>query len=353
MLNFRLATLNSAEATSDVLSALELAAYFLGEAGPQDLPIDEDEARSWYIEELVEDDAKADYRAEPQMADAEMIESFTNAIQDLAASRFLEMGEHYPFLLEGNGILSRRKDRKWDPVGASYLSLQFFRALYGKTIEIDGTDDEEVKQQKEAFDKNFRNVFEYIAGYAVAGKVNGAPFMTSHCRSSQRLEGLLINLCQKVGAGSVTPYALWNRQKRSANDGGVDCLVHIGGPGVLGDAEIALVGATVQKNNISQKIIGPERINSFRRFFTTQPAAFRGVLVRPQDEDELTKEKCVEMDCLLYSYEQIWKGMGKRSGQPYQAQMLLRLDAKVRHLLREFLGSALLHEYEKHKIPPA
>ena len=353
MLSFRLATLNSAKATSDVLAALELAAYFLGEAGPQDLPIDEDEARNWYIDEIVEDDTKADYRAEPQMADAEMIESFTNALQDLAEARSLELGEHYPFLLEGNGVLSRRNDQEGDTVGASYLSLQFFRALYGKTIEIDGADDAEIKQKKEAFDKNFRNIFEYIAGYAVAGRMNGAPFMTSHCRSSQRLEHLLINLCHKVGAGSVTPYALWNLQQRSANDGGVDCLIHVGGPGVPGDADIALVGATVQKHNIGQKIIGPEKINFFRRFFATQPAAFRGVLVRPQDEDELTKEKCVERDCLLYSYEQIWKGMGKRNGGPYQTQMLLRLDAKARHLLQEFLGAVFLHEYEQHEVPAA
>jgi len=353
MLSFRLATLNSTEVTSDVLASLELAAYFLGESGPGDLPIDEDEARNWYIDEIVEDNSKADYRAEPQMADAEMIESLTYALQDLATERAKELGEHYPFFVSPNGVLHRRTDRGLDPVGASYLSLQFFRALYGKTIEIDGGDDNEILQRKNAFDRNFRNVFEYVAGYSVAGKMNGAPFMTSHCRSSQRLECLLINVCQRVGAGAVKPYDLWNRQQRTANDGGVDCLLHVGGPGVPGDAEISLIGATVQKGSIDQKIMGHDKVDLFRRFFTTQPAAFRGILVRPQDEDELTKEKCVERDCLLYSYEQIWKGMGKRNGGPYQARMLLRLDAKARHCLREFLGAVFLHGYEQYEVPAA
>lgn len=351
MLSFRLATLNSAEASSDVLAALELAAFFLGEAGPEDLPIDEDEARNWYIEEFVEDNSKADYRAEPQMADTEMIESLTNALQALAAKRAEALGIHYPFALAANGVLTRRNDQGLDAVGASYLSLQFFRALYGKTIEIEGANDAEIKQRRDAFDKNFRKVFEYVAGYSVAGKMNGAPFMTSNCRSSERLESLLINVCQKVGSGAVKPYALWSLQQRTANDGGVDCLLHVGGPGVPGDAEVTLIGATVQKGAIEQKIMGQEKVNIFKHFFSKQPAAFRGVLVRPQDEDELSKEKCVTRDCLLYSYEQVWMGMGRRAGGPYQAQMLCRLDAKVRHLLREFLGSALLHEYEKHEIP--
>ena len=348
MLNFRLATLNSAEATPDVLAAWELAAFFLGEASPKDLPMDEDEGRKWYIGEIVDDDTKADYYAEPQLADAEMAESFANALRDFAVKRKSELGEHYPFVLGDNDQLIRRTDRALDTVGASYLSLQFFRGLTGGTIEVDGESDAVVRQRRDAFERNFRNVFEYIAGYAISGRKNGAPFQTSHCRSAQRLEGLLGNVCRKIGAGDVLPYDRWNRPQRAANDGGVDCLVHIGGPAVPGDAEIALVGATIQKAKIGTKIMGPEKVDFFRSFFSTQPAAFRGVLVRPQDEDALTKEKCVQKDCLLYSYDQVWQSMGKRAGGEYQAQMLLRLDAKVRHLLHEFLGSAFLYEYEEY-----
>ena len=353
MLNFRLATLNSGEATSDVLAAWELAAFFLGEASPGDLPMDEDEARNWYIDTIVEEDSKADYHAEPQMADAEMAESFANWLRDLALEREKALGAHYPFSIEENGILMRKNGQPLSAIGASYLSLQFFRGVTGATLEIDGDDDNDVTQRKEAFDKNFRKVFEYIAGYAVAGKMSGAPFMTSHCRSAPKLEGLLASMCRKIGAGQVTPFALWDVEQQAANDGGVDCLVHVGGPGVPGDAEIALVGATVQKKNIGQKIMGPEKLDFVRNFFSTQPAAFRGVLVRPQDEDELTKTKCAKKDCLLYSYEQVWKSMGTGPSGEYQGRMVTRLNAKARKLLREFSNVALLFEYEEYRIQAA
>lgn len=350
MLNFRLAALNSAEANSEVLAAWEMAAFFMGEAAPEDLPMDEDEARSWYIEEIVEADARADYLSEPQLADAEMIESFTRSLSGLVRVRARELGEHYPFILGANGLLKRRTDFALDTIGASYLCLQFFRGLTSGTIEVEGQNDEDVRKQKETFEKIFRNLFEYIAGYTISGEKDGAAFMTSDCRSAQRLEGLLVNVCKKIGAGRVRPYDDWNALQRVANDGGVDCLIHIGGPGVPGNSEIALVGATVQKTSIAHKIIGPEKVNFFRSFFSTQPAAFRGILVRPQDEDALTKEKCVQQDCLLYSYDQIWQAMGKRAGGVYQAQMLRRMDAKARKLLREFLGSVLFFEYEEYRL---
>lgn len=353
MLSFRLSTLSSAEVSSDVLAAWELAALFLGEATTKDLPLDEDEARAWYIDNIVEEDSQADYRAEPQLADDEMAESFANSLRILAKARIQELGNHYPFVLDENGCLVRRDIDELSAVSACYLLLQFFRGVTGGTLEIDGTDDADIKNLKAEFDKKFRNLFEYIAGYAVASRKFGTPFMTSDCRSAKRLEALLRGLCRKVGAGIVLPYDHWNAVQRAANDGGVDCLIHIGGPGAPGDAEIALVGATVQKNNIGAKIMGPEKVDFFRSFFATQPAVFRGVLVRPQDEDELTKQKCVQKDCLLFSYEQIWRGLGSRAAEGQPNPSLVRLDAKSRKLLREFIGAVFLHEYEQYQLDVA
>lgn len=349
MIKFRLATLNSAEVTPDVLAMWEVAAFFIGESTPHDLPIDEDQAREWYIENIVEAASKSDYIDEPQMADAEMIESFSNWLAQMSSERSEALGVSYPFELDRRSATLRRKDGAVDITGGCYLALQFFRGLSAGTIEIAGTDDKDIKKQQEDFDKLFRKVFEYISGYAVSGKTKGAPHMTSHCRSAQKLEGLLCGVCRKVGAGAVKPFGIWNIVQKAANDGGVDCLVHVGGPGAPGDAELLLVGATVQKNNISQKIMGPEKVDFVRGFFSAQPAAFKGILVRPQDEDPLTVAKCVDKDCLLYSYEQIWKNMAATRCTVYQSRMLLRVDAKVRKLLRGFLGSSLLYEYEEHE----
>lgn len=350
MLSFRLAALNSTTVTSDVLAAWEMAAFFLGEASVETLPIDEDEARSHFIENYVPESERADYYAEPHLADAEMMEGFENSLVSEARSRISELGDYYPFKLDDHNHLIRRTDQRIEPVGSCYLALQFFRGLTGATLEIDGTNDTEISQRRSSFERQFRNVFEYIAGYVISGSRNGAAYMTSDCRSSARLEKLLGSVCRKVGAGDVKPHAIWNLRQRAANDGGVDCLVHIGGPGAPGHAEIALVGATVQKSSIDEKIIGPEKRDFFRSFFATQPTAFHGVLIRVQDEDALTKDKCVQKDCLLYTYDHIWRSMGKRLGGAYQISTLIRLDAKVRRLLKGFSEAILLHEYEEYRI---
>lgn len=350
MLSFRLATLNSVYVSSDVLAAWEMAAFFLGEASIDTLPIDEDEARIHYIENYVPEADKADYLAEPQLADAEMMEGFAKSLADQARMRIDQLGEHYPFDLDDQQRLIRNKSRPINPVGSCYLALQFFRGLAGSTLEIEGTDDNDINNKKAAFERQFRNVFEYIAGYVVSGDNNGAAFMTSDCRSSVRLERLLASVCRKVGAGRVRPHADWNLRQQAANDGGVDCLVHIGGPGASGNAKIALVGATVQKSSIDEKIIGPEKRDFFRSFFAAQPTAFEGVLVRVQDEDALTKDKCVQKDCLLYTYDHCWRSMGQRHGGDYQASSLHRLDAKVRRPMKNFSEAIFLHEYEAFNV---
>lgn len=350
MFNFRIATLNSILASSDVLAAWEIAAFFIGEAAVEILPIDEEEARIHFIESYVAEAERADYYAEPHLADAEMMENFAASLLNNVQSRMDELGGHYPFIINDHNYLIKKSDEEVSLVGLCYLALQFFRGLAGSTLEIEGESDEEVARSRNEFDKKFRSIFEYIAGYMVSGKNDGPVYMTSNCRSSVRLEKLLGSVCRKIGAGEVTPHTYWNPKQKAANDGGVDCLVHIGGPGAPGHAELALVGATVQKSNIDQKIIGLDERNFFRSFFSTQPAAFKGVLVRIHDEDALTKDKCAQKDCQLYTYEQIWRSMGKRNGGHYQTSSLIRLDAKVRKLFREFSTAVFLHEYDAFRV---
>lgn len=353
MFAFRLGTIYSPQATSDVLAAWELAAFFLGEASSQEIPFDLDEARDWYIENLVDDEMKADYRAEPQMAEDEMLEGFKASLEALVEDRSSQLGAHYPFHLDEFGQLVRKGLSDISPVGASYISLQFFRGTNAGTLEIEGQSDADVFQNKTRFERLFRKVFEYIAGYAVAGRKNGATYMTSDCRSSARLGYLLGRLCYKVGSGQVLPYQNWNIAQRAANDGGVDCLIHVGGPQMPGDAHFILVGATVQKQSIDEKIIGSDKIDFFGRFFSERPAAFQGALVRPQDEDPLTKLKCVERNCLLFTYDQIWQGMGQRNAGAYQNAALVRLDAKARRLLRELMSVTLIHDFNEYNLQVA
>ena len=53
-------------------------------------------------------------------------------------------------------------------VSACCLSLQFFRGLDGGTIEIYDEDDEIERKCRENFSREFRKIFEFIAGYTGA-----------------------------------------------------------------------------------------------------------------------------------------------------------------------------------------
>lgn len=127
-------------------------------------------------------------------------------------------------------------------------------------------------------------------------------------------------------------------------------MVHLGGPGAPGHSEIVLVGATVQRKGIDDKIVEPEKLHLFGSAFRQPPAAFRGALVRPMDEDECEKEKCINKQCLLFSYDEIWRGIGNRTGNNYQKSALCRMDAKVRHLMQSFLGSIFLDDSGEYGI---
>ena len=350
MLKFRLATLNSASATSDVLAAWELSSFFIGEATPDILPIDLNNARESYIESMTDEIDQSNYRNEPQMADDELREDFWSSLAEMANSRESELGSHYPLSVNENNCLVKRDPNEVSVVGFCYLVLQFFRAINGETIEIEDNGPVEAGNERQEFDKNFRRIFEFIAGYAVAGKNGGAPFMVSNCRSARQLEGLLQNWCEETGSGRVLPLEEWNEEQRRTKDGKVDCLVHVGGPGTPGDAEIMLVGATVQRNNIDSKIMRQDILDFFGGFFTERPAAFQGVLARPQDKDELTRLKCVRNNCLLFSYEEIVQGMGKRSDADYQLRAMGRLDSELCSLLKTLNQAKFVDDYNVHGL---
>jgi len=348
VIKFGLSVLNSPKVTSDVLAYWEVAAFFMKSASGEALDLDVDEATNWYIDNVVDETSRDDYRSERQTAESEMIESFMQALTKLAWERSSALAEHYPFLLMDTEL--RRKNLSdLSNVALNYICLQFYRAIKAGLVEFHGQDSEEIKVIRASVLRLFTRIFESIAAYTVVGHTSGLAFLTSSCRSSERLHALLKTICASIGSGEVLAYDQWSELQKAANDGGVDCLVRVGSAEDRGNAFLSLVGASIQESQIDHKIMGRDDRERFSRFFKQKPAAFQSAFVRPQDETALIRHKCTEKDCLLYSYSEIIRGLGMLQF-PMHSLNLRKVGAKSRSVLRDLKAATLVHDFEEYTL---
>jgi hypothetical protein len=348
VIKFGLSVLNSPKVTSDVLAYWEVAAFFMKVVSVEDLDLDVDEATNWYIDNVVDEASRDDYRSERQTAESEMIESFTQALTKLARERSVALADHYPFVL--TDALLRRKDLSTlSIIALNYICLQFYRLIKAGFVEFHGQNSNDVKAVQASFLRQFTRVFESIAAFAVVGHKSGLAFLTSSCRSSERLHALLKTVCASIGAGEVLAYEQWNELQKAANDGGVDCLVRVGSAEDRGNAYFSLVGASIQESKVDHKIIGRDDRERFSRFFKEKPAAFQSAFVRPQDHAELIWTKCKDKDCLLYSYDEIVRGIGKLQF-PMSSINLRKVGVKSRSVLKDLEMATLVHDFEEHAL---
>lgn len=349
MFSFRFKILEKCAGDAEALAVWEVSALFRGRLGVDDLSVDRDAAVEWYISERVLDDCQEDYFAEPQMAEDEMLEMFEAELIDLARLRAGILGDHYPLALDEHGKLVLKPLDKISASGAVYLCLQFFRVWNSGLVEIDlpdGRRDGAIQN----FNKWFTRAFEMIASYAVSGSQSGVPYMTSASRSSQRLHKLLSILCVRVGSGRAKRYEDWSPAQRASNDGGIDCIVHCGGPGMPGNAHLILVGATVQASQIDAKILGEDARRRFSDFFAERPGAFQAALVRPTDGDALTADKCRSKDCLFFGYEEIWKSLGERVSVQGSKKRFSAIDCLVRRHMRKLNDAKLIDGFDQYTL---
>ncbi|MAM40675.1 MAG: hypothetical protein CL949_19720 [Erythrobacter sp.] len=353
MAGFQLVALDTTELTPEVVAMVELSAFFRGDGDIGDMPLDRDVALDTYIAQISDEGLKADYQAEPGIPEGLMMEEFRAQAAAAIEERCAALGEHYPFSHVAPGVIVRKPIAEVTAVGASYIALQFYRALHANRVEIVGPNAETILARSKQFGRDFANLFECIAGYAVSGRENGVPYMTSTSRSAQKFRTLLFHLCARIQSGQVKEFEALSPAQKSTNDGKVDCFVHVGGLPVDGATIIYLVGATIQKDNIDIKIMDHGKIQSVSDFFNIKPATFHGILVRPCDENALTRDKCVQNRCRLFSYDTIWQNMGKRDGSPYQTRALHRLDRTTRELLKKFRQAVYQGDYEEFRLDAA
>lgn len=335
MFAFRFAPLDSAEPTSDVLAQLEITALFHRSASPRDLLLDKDQALFQFVREHVEEEQRADYLAEPELAEGEMMDILSSSLLEMARERADALGETYPFQILPPRTLVLREG-PLHAVAISYLSIQAMRLAQKNLVEIVADGDVARKRHLAKFSRFFERVFEFASAYAITGDKGGMPIVLSNCRSSKDLHKKLTGICSKVGSGRVKSMDNWSKIQRTANDGGVDAVVHVGTSVAGGNTTLIVVGATYQQKRIDVKIMGVKARARFAEFFVDRPAPLQGALVRLADADALTIEKCRVEDCLFYGYENVWRYMGRRPTAGVDARLLSRIDSSLLRALKLF-----------------
>jgi hypothetical protein len=289
-----------------LLAYAELIALGLGECGMHALPIDESLLTSAYVSSQLMAD-RQDLLEEPQFAFQLAKEEIESKIAEAAQKHSSALGDVYPFVIAPRpGVLLQRKpETSANLEGLCYLGLQI-HLLYSEELLSFGLEPNQVGlDPAAAFTAPFAKLFEVISGIVVANHRRGIPVLLSESRSAATLRRALAVVCRISGQGRPKAGADLNLRQLKANDGGIDAVVLRFENGRLHDT--ALVGATVQKSNLSTKTIGPTQIGRFEGFLVDSTALrqISGSFAHPDPFKDSTRHVCAEANCHYYHRELI------------------------------------------------
>lgn len=334
MIRFRFNPFDNARSSPEMLAQLEIGAFFSEQMSVEDLVIDRDLAVLDYVRRCVPEEDQEAYLAEPEQSEGEMMDALRVDLMALARERGEQIGDSYPFEIVPPNTLKLRGGGNRS-ISLGYLVVQAMRLAQKNLIEIIANDANVRKTDTLRLWRAFERVFEYVAAYTLAGDRGGLPVVLSDCRRSLDLHRKLTGLCRTIGSGRVRVYSDWSPRQINSNDGGIDTILHVGGPAMPGNSYLVLGGATYQQKKIDGKIIGNDERQRFRDFFAVHPAVLHGALIRLADGDALTIEKCRLKDCLFYGYSDIVKYIGLRSADPAMRRKMQVIDSRLRQALEK------------------
>ena len=266
---------------------------------------DYDLLRDWYISSEVSADDKSAYYDEPQLADDEARQSILSRIVWILRERSSVLNGAYPFQVEPeDGILLKRSDDlSCIPQTVCYLWFSLFRASHSPNDCILLTDD-----TRTYIHRTFSNVFEIVAGYALLAEQTGRLWLLGSSRSVTTLLRRLHYVTKATGSGRVKVHEDLEADQKHDNDGGVDLVQIVGGylP------TIQILGATIQKSNRRQKVMGQSARRRIRRFFhrpVTLP--IEGIMAVPFPKSDADEIMCSEEDCRYMYDENLLSALGK------------------------------------------
>lgn len=288
---------------------LELAALAEGEASMDDLAIDMDALADVLMDEPAKYGYEADSRTlRNEEAHAKMIakETIYQLIREEIKNRSEEYSAIYPFKLARSGMSIRTH---WRPdTTLCAIGMQFLRLFnLQKNDEIASW---ETDKEKEQFRKQAEKLFEIFAVLALYSKVEGLVIWTGKSRGYEKaLKLMLDDICEAMGYGSAKTVSQLTAEQLSVNDGGIDgCAISTDDGEPKPDAEIFVLGATIQANSRDKKIIGSEARGRIATFFLQRPrGAMRSIHAIPFPSEDAEQDRCARVECEYWPLDRLLK----------------------------------------------
>jgi hypothetical protein len=288
------------------LAFAELIALVLGESGIDNLPIDERLLTDAFVlsQPMID---RPGLNEEPQFALQAAKEQIESTILEEAKRNSEILGDTYPFEISPRqGILLQRKLAASENIeGMCYMSMQIYLLHAEKLLSFGHESEPSLEDPANAFLKPFAKLFEVISGIAVANHRNGLPVLLSESRSFRSLIKALGSVCSTADRGQPKTKDQLNPLQKHANDGGIDAVVLRFDNNIL--HETTLVGATIQKDNIRQKMIGHTQVGRFRNFLLDNHSMnpMTGSFAHPDQYRDHARDVCAEANCTYYHRELI------------------------------------------------
>ena len=313
---------------------LEVKALATGFALFDDLDIDQDTL----LEEVAgnpEDfglELEADYLREEEFgAKALVLDRFRNRVGSELERRARGLGPAYWFILGDDGAVTieLKPLAQRSAIGLAAMWMSLFDLI--EATDICQSSREDLRW----FRDEFESVFEVVSALSLSAMVEGASWWSGRSRGHQRFLMQLNSLAQFLQSGNVKVAEELEANQIGVNDGGIDAIAVSTADGrVRPDAQILLLGATIQRGNRRHKMIGVDQINRFRNFFNRRPfAACSGIMSIPYDGSEAEQQDCRDRNCVFMPRQVIEENLGSVGRRPLSVNLRRFYDQIVLDLV--------------------
>lgn len=318
---FQLKELETIHDPQVLLAIAEALSFAAGECSIDDIPCDGDQlaenfARSRPLGE------RAGLLEEPQFALQAAKEEIEAAIIEAARYNSQLLDQQYPFEIAPRAgiLLARKPEMRSNFEGLCYVSMQLHLIYSEELLEFGIVPGGRQEKPHLDFTQPFEKLFEVIAGISVSRNIGGHLVLLSESRSAATLLKNLNEVCRVAGVGQPKPQDLLNVNQAAANDGGIDAVVLDKNGNEL--HETTLVGATIQKSGLPNKMVSPTSINRFKGFLIDGDALapYRGCFAHPMAASPGRKGQCGLANCTYFHRDLILQNLRPLNGDSLLAR---------------------------------